>query len=85
MTSPSDYHGWTNRATWSANLWLNNDEQYYKEAAKMVFERHDVVVLARALARQCHRWWGGMTKDGCPLDDVNWLEIAKALKESETV
>ena len=27
-----EYNGWTNRETWVLNLWINNDETWYKEA-----------------------------------------------------
>lgn len=29
MSEASNYNGWSNRETWVANLWLNNDQTSY--------------------------------------------------------
>lgn len=30
----NDYNGWSNYETWNVNLWLNNEELFYREFLK---------------------------------------------------
>jgi len=30
------YEGWANRSTWNVNLWLNNEEPYYRAAVEFM-------------------------------------------------
>jgi hypothetical protein len=45
MTEETKYNGWTNHATWAANLWASNDEGaegYMRElAAQAIEDTHD--------------------------------------------
>jgi hypothetical protein len=77
----SNYLGWSSRATWNAVFWLQNTESYYQALGEMVRGCADCELLTTAVARMCHGWWGGMTPDKEPLDDVNWQEIIAALRE----
>lgn len=36
MTDTTEYQGWTNRATWLVNLWLNNEQHVYDAAREAV-------------------------------------------------
>lgn len=82
------YNGWTNRATWNVNLWLSNDEASYRRVQRHVdylkaeapegYEP-DEHTFAEWLERHCKGLWtSGRTPDGCPLSEVNWLEVAEA-------
>lgn len=63
-----EYQGWTNRETWTANLWIGNDERLYNHArsiaqgAGSIFEKQDM--LQASWAR------------------VNWREILDCLSEA---
>jgi septation ring formation regulator EzrA len=41
MTDNS-YHGWTNRETWAANLWITNDQGLYYSALERLHDAQDV-------------------------------------------
>ncbi len=70
------YNGWTNRATWNASLWLNNDQENY-ELLQTVLDAFNNFEGALVLNNIMRRHWGDMTPDGEALDDVNWLEVIK--------
>jgi len=36
METTTTYEGWSNRATWLANLWLSNDRSLYDDALRTV-------------------------------------------------
>lgn len=77
----STYQGWTNRATWNVNLWINNEEPLYRE---MRAGRPFTAKSAEAFVR-------GVFPDGTPdmqagpadysLASVDWSAIADSFNE----
>lgn len=75
----SDYNGWSNRETWNAALWVNNDEELYNGAQGFIWKYDDPKELAPELEDYCRGIWpNGETPDGDDLDNVNWQEFAEA-------
>ena len=68
----TDYNGWSNYATWNANVWLSNSKKLYDRAKGC--EIHPCAF--QSLCREV--WPSGRTPDGAPLNDVNWYELAWA-------
>ena len=73
----SDYNGWTNRATWNVNLWIENDYGFYKAKQAMQGDTPNYWT-----APKVENWVQSVmpnkTPDGIPYDDVNWTEIAES-------
>ena len=75
-------NGWTNRATWIANVWMSNDEGMYRYwnsaaaqcdsidelTAMMELELHD-------MAPQLDNMYGDLLE--AILEQVEWYEIAE--------
>lgn len=38
QTGATEYNGWTNRETWTVNLWLTSEECYYRELQDIIHE-----------------------------------------------
>ena len=81
MTEPT-YEGWSNRATWNANLWVFNEYPFYlawKEANAQACGKWSVE-SARSFCTE--QFGGDCTPDGEKLTEVNWSEIAEDWAES---
>ena len=75
----ADYNGWSNRETWNAALWVNNDEGLYNGAQRLLLTHDDPAELAPELESYCRGLWpNGLTPDGDDLDTVDWREFAEA-------
>ncbi len=59
MQEATKYNGWSNRETWLANLWLNNDESSYDVLLKALCLSGDIYDRAEWLEEQLR----------CQLDD----------------
>lgn len=57
------YNGWSNRETWLASLWLNNDEALYSQliAAKLIDECESI--QAEWLAERVYEQLGWFLED----------------------
>jgi len=81
-TATSGYNGWSNRETWNANLWINNQESIYKLIGKIARGCYSVSELADNMEGFLLILWKDKTPDGDSLDLVNWSEIAEAWAEA---
>lgn len=79
------YNGWTNRETWNAELWVDNDEgcyMYKMDAINAVDDPEDID------GRFCERVVKDLFPNGTPdmkseacFARVNWEEIADGWRE----
>lgn len=84
------YNGWTNRETWNASLWINNEEPLYRLArsiAREGFEReYKKIYTAGNLANAMYEIWpDGKTPDGDLLKNVDWLDVLNGLSDFTTL
>jgi hypothetical protein len=75
-------NGWTNRATWLVNLWLNNDEGLYTEALDTLKRAREPRKAIEEMTREILPA-EGLAGDliGFALSGVNWEEIAQGMAE----
>lgn len=88
----AQYRGWTNRETWSANLWLSNNESsadfWFGRVARVLEESQEDDVAIRNFAHELQADHEDRAAASLPgtsiltellrsaLDAVNWREIA---------
>lgn len=80
-----DYNGWSNRATWNANLWITNEESIYKLIGTIAKGCHSVSELADNIEGFLGIVWNDKTPDGDELKLVNWVEIADSWANELTI
>ena len=85
VQADDDYNGWSNRATWNANLWLTNDESLYKLVRRIAFHCRTISELADNIEGFLGILWNGKTPDGDVLGMVNWVEIADAWVDAHSL
>jgi len=83
QTSTTEYNGWSNRETWLANLWLNNDEYSYDVPMGALKIEGEVFDQADWLERQLRQQlddeidtaclWQDLLR--CAFDRISWLEV----------
>lgn len=88
MSDQESYQGWDNRETWCLQLWLSNDEGFYRQITDEIvppIQRHnDGDDAVRALADRLKDWvtsdlkeFADESKEGSPLrvmfDDIGSL------------
>ena len=86
QTATTEYNGWTNRETWTVNLWLTNEECYYRQLQAIL---HDYEGREQAEELEQYARWivdideSSLTSDllSASLGRVNWHEIARANQE----
>jgi len=76
------YQGWKNRATWTAHLWLSNDEES-SEMAKNCKTSDVLKETVEDWAEEMKLLTKGMFSDFIlhSLDDVDWQEVWNAFQE----
>jgi len=77
------YNGWSNRETWLASLWLNNDEDSYRILLEA--KKHSKTCFGRAdwLERQLRDLLDERASVACMWSDllstafyrINWVEV----------
>ena len=70
MKDDEKYNGWTNRSTWSVNVWFANDDYLYEMVTTLK------MIDASQFENFCRFMWTDKTPDGDDLNDVNWAEVA---------
>ena len=83
QTATTDYNGWTNRETWTVNLWLTNEECYYRQLQEILHDYEDRE-QAEELEQACRFIVERHDDTGLRSDlitavpsRVNWQEIAE--------
>lgn len=87
-----DYNGWTNWATWNVELWIDNEEPWYRAKIRFI-DRTDADLIDNISVRKFITEelmpegspdFTGHHGEGKPLSywwgEVNWAEIAEAWK-----
>jgi hypothetical protein len=78
------YNGWSNRETWLASLWLNNDgDAYYAVLQEALREAGDAFDQADWLERYMREQMEDEIEDACLMNDllstaftrINWVEV----------
>ncbi len=75
-----NYQGFSNRDTWLAHLWLNNEENLYNAFRRVLFQSNPVKsidiynIVKSGLENKT-------ITDPIDLSKVDWLEIEKANRE----
>lgn len=76
MTNTNEtYNGWSNRSTWLATLWLENEESTHRQFEEAV-KASDIPALKRLLKQTGFR--NEQNKDE---KAINWKEIIKARQQ----
>lgn len=75
-----DYNGWTNRATWNVNLWIENDYGFYKAKQAMQGDTLNYWTPVK-VSNWVQSVMPGQTPDGESYTDVDWAEIAFSWNE----
>ena len=75
------YSGWTNYATWSVNLWVDNEERDYRLKVEYLQQlKHKVTDMD--VRRFVKDYMDNTTPDlsktveGARFEDINWSELA---------
>jgi hypothetical protein len=91
------YEGWTNRETWAAMLWINNDQGLYETVQELTQHLHEcespIMCLEESLENLFDDAFSDisemtamgliMLKDIGSLYRVNWREIASTILEDK--
>ena len=97
MSHDNTYNGWSNWETWNFKLWIDNEYDSYLHFqtivkinnGKLLKIAQDLKEFAQYQENQYNRL-KGIVNSGCMVDfkernasinDINYMEIAKALKE----
>ncbi len=83
MPEATKYNGWSNRETWLANLWLNNDEPSYRVFAQALRIDADTSERAEWLEEQLRLQLDCEIDTPCLWQDllrtsfgrISWLEV----------
>lgn len=82
------YNGWTNYETWCAHLWLDSTEASQKRVRDLAKFLKDPPLLADYLRGEhappeCidNTMYRDLLQGA--LDEINWLEVAKAFSEAD--
>lgn len=67
------YNGWSNRDTWLASLWLNNDENLYNNFVTLLQQPKGRITSTRALLKTGITY--NIITDKIDLDNVNYDEV----------
>lgn len=77
------YNGWTNWATWNANLWVDNEESTYKDRIRIQRGFGD---WSKESAKEFFLGWfpkGTPDMDSSDIDEIDWNDIVESWNEED--
>ena len=78
--SDTGYNGWTNWATWNANLWVDNEESIYKDRVWRALDWTEESAKKFFL-----EWFPEGTPDmgSSDIDEIDWNDIVESWNEED--
>ncbi len=83
-THMADYQGWTNRATWAVNLWLNNDDTLYTNLLDIMASNPDGNEDAANALKEyvVKNIWAFKDTAISELPSIDWVQLAEDNREN---
>ena len=83
----AEHNGWSNRETWTVNLWMTGDQSYYEQPCEIISSQDSLDDQAEALEDwirfeydgEYSSMWADLINNS--LAEVNWCEIVKMNQE----
>lgn len=78
------YNGWTNWETWQINLWLDNEEPWYRSKKRFLMCGKLDIDSVKKFCSECFGKEATPDMNPGDWDKVNWEEILQSFKDEAT-